>query len=196
MTLDLFFASPVWCIVCSGFDGIKQDLRDWIYELRQRQIDGVAVSNRGGWQSHGIHDDASFVRYRDFIVEQVTRELRGSVSTGRRIVVAKMWVNVNPCGSGNLKHQHPLCDLAGVLWVQGEGVQYGALKIENPCAYARANLIAGVQKVATDCGFRETYQLAPTEGTMIVFPSDLFHWVETNDSQSDRISVAFNLKLA
>ena len=195
MAVDLLFATPVWRIVCSGFDGVRDDLRKWIYSCMRNNPDGVTVSNRGGWQSSAVEDEVSFEPYRDFVEENVFREFGKSVSPDRRVVVSSMWVNVNPPGCGNLKHQHPLCDLAGVLWVQGGGVQCGALKIEHPGAYARANLIAGMGEVATECSFRETYQLAPTEGTMVIFPSDLAHWVETNHSGMDRLSVAFNLKL-
>ena len=35
----------------------------------------------------------------------------------------------------------------------------------------------------------------PTEGRMIVFPSYLYHYVQENKSNQDRISVSFNIRL-
>lgn len=38
-----------------------------------------------------------------------------------------------------------------------------------------------------------TWSITPTENQIIIFPSNLMHSVETNNSKDDRISVAFNL---
>jgi len=38
-----------------------------------------------------------------------------------------------------------------------------------------------------------TWSITPTENQIIIFPSNVMHSVETNNSKDDRISVAFNL---
>jgi uncharacterized protein (TIGR02466 family) len=35
----------------------------------------------------------------------------------------------------------------------------------------------------------------PSAGKMIIFPSHLYHYVESNKSDEDRISIAFNLNI-
>jgi hypothetical protein len=42
--------------------------------------------------------------------------------------------------------------------------------------------------------FSEQNMLLPSEGTLLIFPSFLQHFVNPNASDSDRISAAFNLK--
>ena len=37
------------------------------------------------------------------------------------------------------------------------------------------------------------YYMTPTEGMIILFPSSLYHKVDVNQSEEDRISVSFNI---
>ena len=44
--------------------------------------------------------------------------------------------------------------------------------------------------------FKDFIALQPEIGTAIIFPSELMHSVEVNQSNEDRISIAFNLSVS
>ena len=49
-TINLFPVS-IHQIDINGFDDVKNDLIDYIYDLKSNEPNGVTLSNRGGWQS-------------------------------------------------------------------------------------------------------------------------------------------------
>ena len=63
-----------------------------------------------------------------------------------------------------------------------------------------------IKSIAETCGFTKeeigkklfitpTFQIEPLEGVIVLFPSDLSHAVQKNNSEEDRISVSFNIDL-
>ena len=106
-----------------------------------------------------------------------------------------MWININKPGDYNSRHNHPGSDLSGVFWVKSLQ-KSGDLKFYSP------NLMTQIQQInSTKEEIRKklfitpTLQIGPTEGVIVLFPSDLSHSVQKNNSDEDRISVSFNIDL-
>ena len=78
-----------------------------------------------------------------------------------------------------------MTDLA-VVWYMTDN--HGLLKIRNPIAHQRWNLLEKMNiPIETS--------ITATAGDIVVFPSDIEHEVAQHDNREPRISLAFNLDL-
>ena len=94
------------------------------------------------------------------------------------------WINVMPPGAYHRIHTHPNTNLSGVFYLQApEGS--GDLYIPSP--YNN-----GIETVIKTC---PDYILKPEVRQVYLFPSSLPHSVSRNESDEDRVSISFNLKL-
>ena len=107
-----------------------------------------------------------------------------------------MWLNINGPHSYNVSHRHPNVELAGVLWIK-QTPEQGRFVFDNmDIGYRDAMLLN-----ATDREHLEKYKMPPEyvpkykDGTLCIFPANLTHRVEINETKKDRISISFNIKI-
>ena len=113
---------------------------------------------------------------------------------GRDIYLESMWFNINGKGCYNVSHHHPNSTLAGVLWIKTPK-DSGQLVFESPNEYAEHDLMeVQRQEVVDEYLACPAFRIIPKEGSMVIFPSHLRHGVEVNNSEEDRISLAFNIQ--
>lgn len=95
------------------------------------------------------------------------------------------WINVNEPLSRNILHAHKSAIFSGVYYVQGTDT--GDLRIVNP-----ANIL-------TDCNvwspFTRDFYYTPKDRDLILWPSWLPHEVEINNSNRQRINIAYDIYL-
>ena len=105
------------------------------------------------------------------------------------------WININPPGAFNVKHNHPASDLAGVLWIKAPK-NSGKIVFDSPNNHSSYHEIESYsEEFKYSSNIYQTFYFIPTEGTILIFPSYLRHLVEENKSEEDRISVSFNIQL-
>ena len=105
------------------------------------------------------------------------------------------WVNINPVESFNVKHCHPNCDIAGVLWIKIPK-NSGKITFISPYDFLSFNeMHSYTDEFKKDVNYYHTYEYPPQEGAILMFPSHLQHKVGKNESNEDRISISFNIKL-
>ena len=189
---NLIFPTPIHQFDVNGFNEIQNELIDYIYKIREKDSVGHVISNRGGWQSKGfdlIDEDDILQLFlinclSEFPPIKKSVELRGHA-----------WININKPGAYNVKHDHPGCDLAGVLWVKAPK-NSGEIVFEAPNQFQAFKEIKSYNdEFKNSCNVDQNYYFPPNEGTMLVFPSHLPHQVNENKSNEDRISVSFNIRL-
>jgi len=84
--------------------------------------------------------------------------------------------------------------MSGIFWVKAPE-NCGKLIFQNPHSFAENWLIESADvDVKKRLNYHHTFEFAPQEGTLVMFPSHLMHLVEPNESDEDRISIAFNLQ--
>jgi len=93
-----------------------------------------------------------------------------------------VWVNITSSTDYNRVHNHKEVDLVFVLYLTK-----GTLWIQNPNQRLR------LDTVYKNIG--SSISLDFNIGDMIVFPSDINHWVEPFDENYDRITIAGNLSI-
>jgi len=187
--IDLF-SCPMW-----QFDiPIFADLRDtWIEEIYEFKhlMPSMLISNRGGWQS----PDLFAVDYRSnnlkIILNKITKQIESMFSNGYKIEVDGMWYNMNHKDSYNDLHDHPGADLAGIFYIKvpSSAKESGELVFMDPFNYNQSNLHEALNSKVPVRSFNVT----PTEGRFLMFPGHLLHRVEPNQTNEDRISLAFNM---
>jgi len=184
------FPSIVSEVECDYFKLIQPNLIDWIYNY-QKNTDGVVHSNRGGWQSPSdFYLDDSFSEFADYILQN---SLAALTHYDLMFKMANMWININRKGDYNIMHDHPLSVMSGVLWIKTPK-NCGSLVFRSPHSFTQGTLLESTDpEVAKEQNYYNSYTFNSKEGTMILFPSDLLHGVEPNESNEDRISIAFNL---
>ena len=105
------------------------------------------------------------------------------------------WVNINPPLSSNVKHCHPNCDIAGVLWIKIPK-NSGDIVFHSPYNYISYNeMICYTREFQEKGKYFHDYKFSAREGNLLLFPAHIEHKVGENNSDEDRISVSFNLKL-
>lgn len=90
------------------------------------------------------------------------------------------WFNINPRGGSNVIHTHNVPD----LWVDEISILSGVYYISIPID-SKSNI-----NFYTDAEEKISYNV--NNGDLLIFDPDLPHNVDPNQSDSDRISMAFN----
>jgi uncharacterized protein (TIGR02466 family) len=184
------FPSIITEVFCDSYYTIRNSLIDWIYQY-QKTTNTVIFSNRGGWQSPShFHEQESFLEFKDFILNNTYIALQYYNCDFK---LSNMWININKSGNYNTQHCHPKSILSGVFWVKTSD-NCGKLSFQSPNSFVEAPLLDSMdENIKKDQNYYHTFDFCPQEGRIILFPSHLYHLVEPNESEEDRISIAFNL---
>jgi len=105
-------------------------------------------------------------------------------------VLGNMWANINPPGGFNRPHLHPNSLFSGVYWVKAPE-KSGSLMLYEPRPGVQCIMPNRKEGKLPSELWREVHY-TPRAGTIIMFPSWLWHEVKPNGSNDIRISVSFN----
>lgn len=144
-----------------------------LYQIKNSIPKGRLVSNYGGYQTLANLD--SLADFKDF-----TDSLKNFLETKLESEIQDlgMWGNINGKGDFNIVHNHTETDLDVI-----SGVFY--LKCDNnsgPIGFYHPNF------------FNYHFKHDPSEKDLILFPGYMPHYVFPNNSDDDRISIAFNFR--
>ena len=187
------FPNLIHCIEVDNFKKVQNKLIDYAYDLKKIEPEGVSISNYGGWQS----PDFSVNNEDDVLHNFIINCLAGfPVIDESYNIKVDAWVNINKPGDYNTKHNHPGVDLAGVLWIKCPE-DCGVIVFDPPTAFQSHNEINSyTDDFKNQNKLYHSYFFNPTEGRILVFPAHLNHQVKQNNSNEDRISVSFNIRLS
>ncbi|MEL6220369.1 MAG: 2OG-Fe(II) oxygenase family protein [Pseudomonadota bacterium] len=193
------FTTPIGQHMWPDSDALNQALYAEIM-AKETKSEGSQRSNIGGW-----HSDRDLLLWGTDAVTRLRKRmqkmskdltkatLRGTTGTKVTFLI-EAWANVSRHGHYNKAHIHPGSHWSGVYYVSvGEpepGSDYnGALEFLDP-----RNAINMV--TLPDGSFAEGQRLHPVPGLMVMFPSWLRHTVHPFYGTGERISIAFNVRIA
>ena len=164
------------------------------YTMRKNDPVGRNRSNNGsGWQSNdGVNERPIFQSLLNGVETVFNNEVfpfyMGEKINEFKLHHGNYWVNINYQHSYNNVHTHPGCWYSGVFYLKFQ------MKLEVLVYY---NLLSGQSKHMSDfthCSRRDAdnFVVDPVEGDLFLFPSAMLHYVEPNEVDFDRISIAFN----
>ena len=186
------FPSVIHQFDVNGFNEIQDELIDFVYNMREKDPVGHTISNRRGWQSSCFSIDNEDDVLKKFLTNCLAEfpPIKKSV----RLFVSA-WVNINPPEAFNMKHNHPTSDLSGVLWIKSQK-DCGNIIFDSPRSFATHQEIECYNEdFKENNNYFHSFSFNPVAGRIMVFPSHLEHHVDFNNSQEDRISVSFNMRL-
>lgn len=185
---QLWFATPIWECPVLGID--NESIKDYCLRVRKEKR-GVQVSNRGGWHSneliHPIPEDLqTLFKKLTLFVNEVCARYTG-INT---LELGSFWININGKHDYNLAHDHQKSILSGVYYVSVPENNMGDLVIHRG-DNAEYFLTGDIKREYTTTNSQVSIKPAK-ESTFYLFPSWSKHHVERNESDKERISVAFN----
>ena len=102
--------------------------------------------------------------------------------------MGNFWVNINPPGTYNRRHDHQQSILSGVYYVDCEGDNIGDFIIERD---DNMEFFGGnYQNRSPIC--MNYFSIKPLTNFLFILPAWTYHSVEMNMEKHDRISIAFN----
>jgi uncharacterized protein (TIGR02466 family) len=197
-----YFPTQIFQIDLPRPEELNNKLLSLIYAERERDQKGIDRSNipaLGGWHSHNdLHKSADFADLAKLIgaaTDKISEDQ--GYHEDYMMKIGTMWSIINPPGSANRAHVHPGCMWSGVYYIQApegagniEFIEPRTVHLMNQPRY-RSNT-----KRAKENWTKVRFD--PVPGRMIIFPSWLYHAVDTNVSKEDgqkahRVIVSFNL---
>jgi uncharacterized protein (TIGR02466 family) len=191
--VDTLFPVPLYRFRVEA-PGLNEKLAAEIAKRRKSE-QGKENRNRLGWQSEQDffrrpeEGHASLARILAQVTKQTIQSLDENADFGRFHVLLNGWLNVNPPGGYNSPHQHSDAHLSGVYYVdvpKAKSDAGGAIEFLSP------HPVRLLSTVIRSPLFSDRVRVQPAPGDLIIFPSQLVHWVHPNDSGKPRITVAFN----
>ena len=110
------FPSSVHLIDIENYDVVKEEALSFIYKEQENNPSSVTYSNRGGWQSHLYYHQWDNIIKK--IVDKGVSKHSEFYLDYKKLEYSALWFNINKKGNYNYSHQHPRCDLSGVLWIK------------------------------------------------------------------------------
>lgn len=189
------FPCLIHVLECVEFKEYQKDLIKWIYNYRDKHPNSVEKSNAGG----GYQTTPDFYGREDFVeyLDKIFYELDHfkQLFNIKTFKLKNAWININPPGAYNRSHIHPQSNISGVWWIKIPE-NSGVIQFESPFEFSQDRLINSYRKdIRESVNMFDNFYLNPVEGTIALFPSDLRHFVDVNNSTEDRISIAFNLDI-
>lgn len=186
--IDKWFSTPIWETELE-IDNLA--LSDWANNLKT-EYPTVAKSNKGGWQSAElVNPPESFFCLKN-AVDEVLVDVHKSMGlkSNYKSSVTESWLNINSPTSYNVKHLHPRSLFSGVYYISVPPGDCGKIVFEREplmLSYLPNYIVEDWNDMTSG-----TTAYPPIVGKLIIFPSWLVHWVEPNNTKSDRISWSFN----
>ena len=176
-TLDLFPTQ----IHLSTCDLDLDDLENACYEHKNKNKSAV-ISNKGGYQGH------------NFVYQPLIECIKNGFPVNPHKPIKdfsyNMWININGKNNWNDWHDHDSYTgtfLSGVFYVKTP-VDSGKIRFLDPRQYITK---APDMKYYNDGNYY--HYIDPQPNLLIMFPGWLYHSVEPNNSDEDRISISFNI---
>jgi len=193
----LAFPTPIRQHMYPNAEPLNAELSRRIIEMRE-QSPGIRKSNVGGWHSDDQLLQSLGEPYGTQLGKMFLENIKAAMSTiaeGIEGLPSKVnmhaWANVNRRGDSNVAHIHPGFTWSGVYYVATDTSPDAGGELVFADPRTAALMVAHPFNPFPDAN---NVTVNPRPGMLLVFPSFLYHSVRVYNSDSVRISIAFNLK--
>ena len=190
------FPVPIFHYKIKNFKKINQELLNYILELQKKDPIGNNRSNKGGWHSSNFDlvnkgTPINFINeFKDFLKNIITNEFGWEYFPHKQRIVA-MWAIINKKNSYNVMHNHQNCYLSAAYYVK-KPKNSGDITFFDPI---EAKTYRFPEKEKNTNYSTEIVTINPEVGDLLIFPSYLYHSVDNNLSNEDRIVISFNVDI-
>lgn len=190
------FPVPIFECQIDNHEKINDELKKYIYKIKNDDPKGTEKSNAGGWHSADfiIQNNPpiqNFISSINSLLPNIFINHMGIDPKLKNIKILNMWSVVNSKNTFNTKHNHPNCYFSAAYYVK-TNEKSGHIKFFDPKEVKTmySPPISKLNEFSTN-----VVRVQPGEGKLLLFPSYLHHAVEENLSNEDRIVISFNLDI-
>lgn len=166
------------------------ELAEWCYFVKENSF-GKQVSNVGGWQSSSLDIKIPELSLLVSNIFEKSEKLILRYNFPKKMIIDPIWININGKKDFNMYHEHPRSSITGIFYVKVPK-NSGELVLVNPVTQHQHYI-----DPTTISNFNEfnsySWAVEPLENKIVFFPSWVPHYTAPNLSESDRISIAFNI---
>lgn len=185
------FPSLIWTTLFDDRVDLNRRLLALAKHLRSNDPLGVANTNVKGWQSPNNLQNLPEFEDINLRILQVCQRIGESLHfKSNHSYHHQAWINISPPGASNKIHYHANCHFSGVYYISLKAPECGSIFFRDPRIASRM-MTYPVDKASAFTS--DEIEMRPEEGRMYVFPGWLEHGVEENRSDSDRVSISFNV---
>ncbi len=190
------FPVPIFHYKLENYKETNKELLNYILELQKNDKIGNTHSNRGGWHSPNFDlvkpgPPINFINsFKDFLKHIIVDEFGWEYVPNKQRIVA-MWAIINKKNSFNIMHNHQNCYLSASYYVK-KPERSGNISFFDP---VEPKTYRYPEKEKGTFYSNQVVTLKPEEGELLVFPSYLYHDVEANLSNEDRVIISFNIDI-
>lgn len=185
------FPSLVWSTVFDDRESFNLRMLKLANQMRSRDPAGVVNTNVEGWQSSNILQNLDEFEEMNLRILKVCQSIAESQNFKPNLIYQhEAWVNISPPGASNKIHYHANCHFSGVYYISLQAPECGSIFFRDPRVASR--MLTYPASKETEFTADEVL-MRPKEGQMYVFPGWLEHGVEVNQSDRDRVSIAFTV---
>lgn len=169
-----------------------EELKKFSFELKNKDK-GRVFSNVGGWQSNSFSLN-KFKKFKSILLNHL--KIYGeylNLDKTKKHEINQIWCNFNYYKDYNIPHLHLNSILSGVYYLTGNN-KMGRLVFWHPSDLPEI-LWLNVKRDEYTVNNSITYNFFPKPGMLYIFPSWLRHSVEPNQTNEERISIAFDTNL-
>ena len=171
---------------------ISSEARLW-----RKDAHGVNVSNKGdswhspdGLMSRPEPGFSAISKMFPIAASAYAKQIGAEIDIANYEFEANAWVNINKKGGFNAIHTHGRFHISGVYYVKQPSVKSGQ---SGMIEFVNSRFDHHIFQELNANAFAPKVSMRPKAGEMIVFPSTLLHSVYPNDSEEERITIAWNL---
>ena len=160
-----------------------------ILSIEKRKNNGVALSNKGGFQTQPIKNEIICNNILKKCYELIFKNFKFKRKC--KFFLKNLWINSNEKDCYNAPHIHPNSDFSGVYYLNvpqknGEIVFYKDNSFGT----------SGLNDFLDSDYFIDHFQIKPQKGLLLLFPSCMRHMVNPHYEDLSRISISFNIGLS
>ena len=189
VTPGFIFTCSLGCVYPSI--SFNKELETFAFKM-EKDAPSLNISNQKGYHSDYLSEDIPIIKKFFNAIKPVVHKYTDTlhIKTPYRICFDKPWLNINNKGASNIAHNHPHTFLAAVYYIKTPA-HGGNLCFLNP----RSPSLFSLQYTKYTNENSSFWKIKPAVGNLIIFPADLLHSVEVNQSDEPRISLAFNIDI-
>jgi len=157
------------------------------------------VSNRGGIQTINVKLNHPIIKN---FIHETSSSIFEYINHYQPVqpyhyAITDLWFNFNRTGSYNVQHSHGAAgiDFSGSYYIQALPDSGEMILINPDSGMNYSDLIQGAHFTKFNSFNSTIFKITPEPTRLVLFPAHLEHRVEPNENQTDRISLAFNLRI-
>ena len=192
--IHLAFSTPIWTSIIPNYEEVNNRMYNYIKSLQSKSPEGIAKSNLLGWHSQYFDLEKDDPRY---FVNSIAGNLNvvfkdmGWNLKDQETKITSMWSIINKKNASNERHIHSNNYISAAYYVKAPN-NCGDIVFHDPRSEAtfRHPKISKLNRLNSN-----VFMIEPKAGLLVLFPSYLYHSVDLNKTDEERIVISFNINL-